>query len=109
MVIDSGNEGYDFFINMDNVYLLSEQKSNSKINPKLLDARYKYSMVLLGIALIKDNETIDISKESENDNGSNIYEKISYFTRAVSPILLPMISGLGDLQEDEINSGYEEE
>ena len=109
MVIDSGDKGYDFFINMDNVYLLSEQKSNSKINPKLLDARYKYSMVLLGIALIKDNETIDISKESENDNGSNIYEKISYFTRAVSPILLPMISGLGGLHEDEIYSGYEEE
>ena len=29
-VKDSGEEGYDFFVNMDNVYLLTEIKGNTK-------------------------------------------------------------------------------
>jgi len=101
VVKDSGEEGYDFFINMDNVYLLTEKKTAQGISPTLLDARYRFGMVLLGIALLRtrDTEKPDVGE----DNGSmTIFQKIEHFTKAVSPILLPMIAGLGELHEDEI-------
>ena len=111
-VEDSGDDdsGYDFFINMDNIHLMTEKKSNSKIDNKLLDARYKYGMVLLGIALLKDNE--DSSKNNKlvdkDYEENNVYNKISYLSTVISPILLPMISGLGELQEEDFIREYEE-
>ncbi|HEY61066.1 MAG TPA: hypothetical protein G4N95_00290 [Anaerolineae bacterium] len=108
-VINSGEEGYDFFINMDNVYLLTEKKSNTKISPKLLDARYKYGIVLLGISLLKANEVDKKYVANENINETNVYNMIEYLTRVVSPILLPLITGLGELRENEITAVYEDE
>ncbi len=111
-VLDSGDDdsGYVFFINMDNIHLLTEKKFNSRIDNRLLDARYKYGMVLLGIALLKDNQ--DSSKNCElvdkDYEESNVYNKISYLSKVVSPILLPMISGLGELQEEDFIREYEE-
>lgn len=106
MVRDSGEGGFDFFINMDNVFLLTEKKSSQQLSPTLLDARYKYGMVLLGIALLKaqngnwENDT--------NGNEMDIYERIKYLTRVVSPILLPMIAGLGELSDEEVNATYDD-
>lgn len=107
-VVDSGEDGNDFFINMDNIHLSTEKKANTKLDSKLLDARYKYGMVLLGIALLKDEEESSNNGE-QNDNGEDtVYNKITYLTKAVSPILLPLISGLGELQEEEIEFAYDE-
>lgn len=109
MVKDSGEEGFDFFINMDNVHLLTEKKSDMKVSSSLLDARYKYGMVLLGIAMLKTQNNSKEASENTNGNEMDVYEKIKYLTRVVSPILLPMIAGLGELREDEISAVYEDE
>jgi len=102
-VIDSGEDVYDFFVNMDNIHLLTEKKSNTIIANKLLDARYKYGMVLLGMAVLNDYKNSQNDKKNGNDlDETNIYDKISYVSKAISPILLPLISGLGDLQEEEV-------
>jgi hypothetical protein len=95
-VKDSGEEGYDFFINMDNIHLRSEQKSESLKDSRLLGARYKYGMTLIGLAMLKD----DKSNEKDDENNS-IFEKITCVTKAISPILLPMIAGLGELENEE--------
>lgn len=103
-VIDSGEDVYDFFVNMDNIHLLTEKKFNTKIADKLLDARYKYGMVLLGIALLNDYKNSQNNPQNVDDlDESNIYDKIIYVSKAISPILLPLIAGLGDLHEEEID------
>ena len=104
-VIDSGEEGYDFYINMDNIHLLTEQKSNSSIDYKLLNARYKYGMVLIGLALLKTSDNQDSVFNGEPDIFSTIIE----VTKAISPILLPMISGLSELKEEEVQENILEE
>lgn len=96
-VIDSGEQGYDFYINMDNIHLLTEQKSNTTTDHKLLGARYKYGMVLIGLAILKEAD-----ENPENENGDNKFSKIVEVTKAISPILLPMISGLSELKEELI-------
>lgn len=102
IVVDSGSSGYDFFINMDNVFLRTEIKGLTSIEPKLLEARFKYSMVLLGLSLLNLNrEKNKDNSENKNEDGENIYEKISLFTKAASSVVLPMIANLGELEIEE--------
>src|SRR3989344_5447488 len=95
--VGEGN-GYDFFINMDNSYLKTEMKGDSKTEPVVLEARYRYGMVLLGISILDFEENRHKNKkknvESE-ENGLTVYDQISLLTDAVSPTLLPMIASLG--------------
>jgi hypothetical protein len=90
---DTGEEGYDFFVNLDNIHLLSEIKYRSNINAKLLEDKYKYALVLIGLALLQNN-----SKKKQEDNG-DIVKEISETTQRLSSIILPMISYLGELEE----------
>jgi len=97
--VRSGGEGngYDFFINMDNAYLKTEMKGDTKTDPAILEARYKFGMVLLGISILdfeENRQKMKKAKES-NDNGPSVYEQISLLTDAISPTLLPMIASLG--------------
>jgi hypothetical protein len=91
-----GEEGYDFYVNMDNIHLQTETKGNPTIDSKLLEARYKYGMVLIGLALLKEFENNE-KKRSEGEK-EDIYKKISAITQAISPFLLPMISSLGEIE-----------
>ena len=97
-IMDSGEKkGYDFYVNVDNIYLQSEIK-NSKIAPEILKNRYTMGMVLLGMSIIyydKDQE----KNADKNSNGSDVYSQISQFSAAMAPFLLPMIS-LADLGRD---------
>jgi hypothetical protein len=96
-VVDAGEDaGYDFFINMDNAYLQLEIKENAKIDPKLLEARFKYGMVLLGISLLDYEERA--KKDGSETGESSVYKRISDFSNAISPTLLPMITSLGELE-----------
>lgn len=90
-VRDTGEGGYDFYINMDNIYLLTEIKGRFRSDSKVLESQYKYGMVLIGMSLLKELE----EKEEES-----IYEKIHEVTKAISPILLPMVATLGTLEEE---------
>ena len=98
-VKDDGQGGYDFFVNMDNVHLKSEIKVNTKIDSKILEARFKFGLVLIGIAILEHFEHQSDADSGEVEEGT-IYKQIGTFTRATAPILLPMISSLGDLELD---------
>jgi hypothetical protein len=39
-------------------------------------------------------------KEENDEEEANIERRVAEFTRAVAPVLLPMIESLGDLDED---------
>jgi hypothetical protein len=95
LVKDSGDEGYDFFVNMDNVYCITEIKSRIKNNPEVLKAQYKYGMVLLGLSLIKSLED-----EKENEEDESIFNKISNISKGIAPMIIPMITALGDLEHN---------
>jgi hypothetical protein len=99
---------YDFYINMDNLYLKAELKS-TRTEPDLVRAQFKYGMVLMGLAMLQqdiedqrrqpDNEE---EAEVENGNVATIEKKVEEFCRAVAPVVIPMINSLGSLSvEDE--------
>lgn len=99
-VKDAGEGGYDFFLNMDNVYLQTEIRGNPKVDCRLLEKRFKSGMLLIGISLLdywkkypQDREGRDVNRES------SMLDKVFATSKAIAPILLPMIASLGDLEE----------
>jgi hypothetical protein len=96
-VMYTGEEGYDFYVNMDNVYLLSEIKTKSDVNAKLLQERYKYALVLIGLALLKE----ETNKSEHKEDEKNLLADIVEISAKLSPIILPMISYLGDLEIED--------
>ena len=108
-VLDSGDNGYDFYINIDNIHLKTEEKTNTTDDARLLQARYKYGMVLIGIAMLKShNDKKNDLSESQREDDENIHNKINEFTKAISPVLLPLISGLGDLEIESMNETFDD-
>ncbi|MCK5565337.1 MAG: hypothetical protein KAJ07_08830 [Planctomycetes bacterium] len=94
---------YDFFVNIDNFYLRSELKA-SKLDPKVLHARFRFGLVLLGLGMLQNRKknSSQTNDSNNNLNGDDIEAKIEEFSRATAPILLPMINGLGGLDEKQL-------
>jgi hypothetical protein len=99
---------FDFYINMDNVYLKTEIKPAHR-DPEVTRARFTYGLVLLGLALVQENEAAkgkakraaaEEEKEENDEEEANIERRVAEFTRAVAPVLLPMIESLGELDEE---------
>ena len=109
---ENGNDGggqdvYDFYINMDNLYLNAELKSGGQ-DAEIIRARFMYGMVLLGLALLQqeaqgkpDKQATQETEEDENEEGGNIEDRVEQFSKAVAPVLLPMIDALGGLELEE--------
>lgn len=97
---------YDFKINMDNLFLRAELKVGGN-EVEMIRARWKYGLVLIGLALLQDeNQNKKDRAESEDtspDDGSSesIESRVERFTQAIAPVLLPMINSLGALEVDE--------
>ena len=71
-----------------------EMKGRIDRGPDILKAQYKYGMVLIGLSLLRDFEN-----DEDDENGGSIYDEIGKITKAIAPMLLPMISTLSELEE----------
>ena len=92
------NDDYDFYVNMENIYLQSELKpiAKNEAKMKLLKARFKYSMVLIGLSILGYGKN---HHDPENELKSELEEPeetVRLVTRMVSPVILPMIAVMGD-------------
>ena len=72
-------------------------KNDAKV--KLLKARYKYGMVLMGLSILGYHS----KKENEDIEQNDVCESIKMFSEMISPVLLPMIDVMGDDMSDIIN------
>ena len=99
---------HTFYINMDNTALRTEMKY-SKQDPRLLEAKFKYANVLLGIAILyeaglKTAEAAGERKGLIGDGQEPITpeDQIRMISAAAAPIVLPMIDQLAGLRESEL-------
>lgn len=98
-----GNEQtiHTFYINVDNTSLKTEMKY-SKQDPRLLEAKFKYGNVLLGLAMLHDAGESTDGKGKTNPDGERDLptdEQIRQVTEAIAPVLLPMIDQLAGLDD----------
>jgi hypothetical protein len=102
--VGDGNElEHTFYVNVDNISLKTEMKY-SKQDPRLLEAKFKYGNVLLGLGLLYEFEANGgsapsgaVAEEEETDTS----EVIRRYSRAVAPVLIPIIDQLSGLNEDQ--------
>lgn len=96
------DDAYDFFVNMDNIHLQTEIKPIAKNEGKmrLLKARYKYSMVLIGLGVLGHYNNRKDETPANSDTPEEMIRKISDM---LSPVLLPMIDVMGDDMSEILN------
>jgi len=101
-VISIGEGNYDFYVNIDNICLQTELKyAKPTIDMGLLTAQFRYGVVLTGLSLLR--ELKNPSNKNQNiENGESLPEKVKFLTRAISPMLIPMISTLSQLEPEEV-------
>lgn len=90
--ISVGEGKYDFRINLDNHFLLSELKNSDPNEIDLLEARYKYGLVLLALAMISGSD----------EDEDKVVAQIDQIMDRISPIIIPIISQLGELKPEEM-------
>lgn len=102
---DSGEYQHVFYINVDNVALLTEMKY-SKQDARLMRAKFIYGNVLLGLAVLHEavGSESDDEFKSKDYNGRSISpgDDVRRFTQAVAPMLIPIIDQLSGLTDSEL-------
>lgn len=100
---------HTFYVNVDNISLKTEMKY-SKQDARLLEAKFKYANVLLGVAMLHDEygnngepNSSEKNESSEKNDSETVEDKIRKVTQAVAPVLLPVIDQLSGLNEDELD------
>jgi hypothetical protein len=83
------------------VFLRTEIKALPiSADPRLLEARFEYGLVMFGLALLKDKD--DLIKQSGNDAPPTIDDLIFQVSQSFAPILLPMIEALSRIDSHDI-------
>jgi hypothetical protein len=97
------HEAHTFYINVDNIVLKTEMKY-SKQDARLLEAKFKYGNVLLGLALLHSagGKSAESDSEEEENVHESIADQIRRISQAVAPVLLPMIDQLAGLSEEDL-------
>lgn len=106
VVGDDGKEvdQHTFFINLDNNSMKNEMKY-AKQDIRLIEAKFKYANVLLGLAMLHDDEQ---RGDDGVTDGPSVQEQIRAYSQAVAPMLLPMIDQLSGLDESDLGE-YDED
>ena len=91
---------YTYYINMDNVYLQTELKATSE-NPEIVKAKWQYSLMIVGMALLRGHASED--KEAEDEDDASPGERVFKTTAILAPVLLPIIESLGGLSQEDLN------
>ena len=74
---------------------------------ELLKASWQYGLVRVGLALLHEGEKAQEPQADEvkaEENGQTIEAPIELVTRALAPVLLPMIDSLGALEIEGVLS-----
>jgi len=98
--LGSEEDGYDFFINIDNLHLRTEIRGAKPEDALSIEGKYKFGQVLLGLAMLKDSSKFE-STDPENPV-MGIFELIEKSSQAWSPVIIPLIDNLSalDLSSD---------
>jgi hypothetical protein len=101
---DGDEMGYKFYLNESNTALQNELIF-TKHSAAAVKKQFEIGIVLIGMALIHDdkqhNDVKTTNGEKKDDDDG--FRRAAEFTRAVAPVVIPMIQSLGDLAEDEID------
>ncbi len=90
----------DYFLNMDNTYLLTELKGKRDANyVELTESRYYYSMALIGMSVLSYYKN-----QKNQEDQPDLAEEVRRISSMVAPILIPMLESMADLTVDDVSN-----
>ena len=100
------SRAFTFYVNADNLYIRTDMKSKTDV-VRLIEAKFVYGSVLVGLALIHDNRDRERLTQNGASNGSadgesSLADTVRSITRALAPFIVPMIDNLGALTDDVV-------
>jgi hypothetical protein len=125
-IIDDGDEDdqgkekteYVFYLNEGNKALQNELK-NTKLAVAAVKKQFEIGIVLVGMAMLHDDKTHkpkkpiadDGDNEADSEKGQSsgkndevlVLKQASQFSRAIAPVIIPIIQSLGDLGDEEVD------
>jgi hypothetical protein len=95
---------YDYFINMDNVFLVQALKTQPKRVAEHRE-RFKFGMTLITLALLRhdleakkrEGEKAELEDDEQKAKRSDIHETVAEVTSAIAPFLLPLVESLSQI------------
>jgi len=102
---DENSAMFDYFINMNNVFIDQATKEKPRKVREIRD-RYKFGMTLLVLALIRHDlearkrEPTLGTDEEEKQQGQDLHELVADVTSAIAPFLLPLVDSLSRITGD---------
>lgn len=96
---DGKGTQYDFKVNVDNLYLKAEKKGSRE--PKLVEQRFVYGLVIIGLALLNESDRMTRVYASDDGNDLSIEDLVAAASRALAPVVVPLIDQLGELTLDD--------
>jgi len=103
--VDENSSVFDYFINMNNVFVDQAAKEKPRKVREIRD-RYKFGMTLLTLALIRHDlearkrEQPDEKDDDEKSPRQDVHELVGEVTSAIAPFLLPLIDSLSRITGD---------
>lgn len=91
----------------DNIHLLAEVKPAKITDVQVLQAKYKFGLVLVGLSILNDNNKKPKDEEPEEHN--NIFAIVAQLSKAISPVFIPMMDTLGALEMQDLIASMPEE
>jgi len=108
-VVSAGDGSYDFYVNMDNLYLINEVQA-SRTDKMVLENRFKLVLVFIGVAILAEQNNDNADTTAADDEELNIPDKerlIRLVSEWVAPIVLPLLEELTKAELEESILNYE--
>ncbi|MCF0259903.1 MAG: hypothetical protein HUJ54_08585 [Erysipelotrichaceae bacterium] len=102
MVLRESDDGSDYFINMDNKYLLTEIKNTKdKDQIEITRTKYKTALTLITMSIESHFKNKKQVEDAEDHNEIGLSKAVELITSIVSPIIIPTIDTLSNLSPDQ--------
>ena len=94
----NGEQQFDYYVNIDNKYLLTAQKNPGRV-VETLRAQFTYSLVLFSMALLVKERSKYVDQNGTPFNDEDMEAVVGEVSRRLAPFILPTLEALGTIAE----------
>lgn len=102
VVVQAGEGVYDFYVNVDNKFLRTAHKDFPKDNPTMMEAKFVYANVLVGLAMLNGRAHDADEKGTGAAEVAGPEGEVARVSSQLAPIVLPMIDVVASLSPDDL-------
>lgn len=92
-------DGFDFYVNIDNRYLENERRRNSKEDPRILERQFECGLVIIALLLLNAKPKAVEGVEAQEPMTA---EEVGHVVTTLAPAVIPIARVLGHLDVADV-------